>query len=492
MFGRILIFCIYTFVCLLGLRDGLRRRRELFAFPFLSSISTIVFILPQVSTCLWDEYVVPDDAFYISMIYGIFCQILGLAGYYSYRTPPLVNRPKLLHPERIMHIGVLLILIGIGAFVALDIVVFKEPFGLFAKEGHYSIEWEGVPVALMSITRFIYPGIIMFLFGMLALKRRTVTQYIVVSVAMFYPILTLVLLGRRSAMMLIAGSLILPLFYVKKWTPNRMLTFGGAIVVGVAVILLPVYRPYFAYDADHGEILKIDPVEAVLDSFGGDTNLELPYQMHTVGAIFHTGQYGWGVDFYNTLVKAFLPALFVGKERKEVWYLPGAQPEEAVLQTYGRGHIGLYYLAEQGIIDSFWQFSFGGALLFWFLGVGMKHLSDRALRDRSMTWCLFACLLSWMTPLIIYGGFLQGWRNLVLVLPFYWFTRWYATVREQQPVIAKRASTTSKLPARIAGQTAVRRPLPVFARNGNGNGQHKNGQNGRTRGPMGRNRGIRR
>ncbi len=452
MIERLIVWAVYFIVCMFAVISVARRRGTIFEFPFLISASTLGFILPQALTCCFKRDLVADDAYFITMIHGIICHVMGYVGYYSYKTPPFAERPAPLDPYRVFHIGALQIFAGVTAYILLDIYVYKEPFGLFASSGMYSTQWEGLVVAIEFFCKMVFPGSMMCYFAMLAMRRPAVHHWIIFAIGMFYPALTILLLGRRTSVMMVAGIFILPLFYVRKSVPKGWVVFVGAIAMAMLVFLLPAYRKYFAYDADKSEIFKINPITVVQRSLEGKETLEIPFQMHTVGGVFETGRYGWGVDFYNTIIKGFVPAMIVGRERKNNLFLPGAEPQESAAMVYGRAHSGREYLSEQGIVDSFWEFSFGGCFLFLFAGIITKHLYDRAMRDRSSRHALLSIMLGWFGPMIVYGGFLHVWRTFLLVLPVYLFTVWYSKnkVKEILPTLNNRQTRPPRalLPAR--------------------------------------------
>jgi hypothetical protein len=465
MIERLIVWVVYFIVCALAIVPVVRRRGTIFEFPFLISASTIGFILPQALTCCFKRDLVADDAYFITMVHGIICHVMGYVGYYSFKTPPFAERPAPLDPYRIFHIGALQVFAGVTAYILMDVYVYKEPFGLFMSTGMYATQWEGLVVAIEFFCKMVFPGSMMCFFAMLAMRRPGIHHWIIFAIGMFYPILTIVLLGRRNSVMMVAGTFILPLFYVRKSVPRGWVVFFGAIAMGLLVFLLPAYRSYFAYDADKSEIFKINPITVIQRSLEGKRTLEVPFQMHTVGGIFETGRYGWGVDFYNTIIKGFVPAMIVGRERKNDMFLPGAEPQESAATVYGRAHSGHEYLAEQGIADSFWEFSFGGCFLFLIAGILTKHLYDRAMRDRSSRHALLSIMLGWFGPMIVYGGFLHVWRTFLLVFPVYLLTVWYAKIRiqEELPTLANRRSKrprplSPKAPIESNGRPKANRP----------------------------------
>ncbi|MBY0585666.1 hypothetical protein K2X85_00720 [bacterium] len=461
MIERLIVWTVYFIVCMIAIIAVARKKGTVYEFPFLMSASTIGFILPQSLTCCFKRELVADDAYFITMVYGIICHIMGYIGYYNYRTPPLIKRPLPLNPERIYHIGLFQIVIGLIGYILMDIYVYKKPFGLFAKSGQYATEWTGLPVAFEFACKFVFPGAIMVYFAILSMGRPRLYHWLTLSVGLVYPVFSVVLLGRRASVMLVAGVFALPLFYVRKFIPKGYVFLIGAIVMALLVFLLPAYRRYFAYDADKSQILKINPIKVIQQNLEGKETLELPFQMHTVGGIYHTGRYGWGVDFYNSIIKGFVPAMFVSRERKNAMFAPGAEPQESASIVYGQAHSGRNYLAEQGIVDSFWEFSFGGCILFLIAGAMSKHLYDRAIRDRSIRHALLSIMVGWLAPSLVYAGFLHAWRTLLLVLPFYYLTCWYASMKlpEKLPTLRDRVVKRPNMPAPAIPNRAARLPV---------------------------------
>jgi hypothetical protein len=464
MIERLIVWSVYFIVCMIAVIAVARRKGTVYEFPFLLSASTIGFILPQALTCCFKRELVADDAYFITMVHGIICHVMGYIGYYNYRTPPLVNRPAPLHPERIYQIGLLQVVLGLFGYLMMDIYVYKKPFGLFAKTGMYQTDWTGLPVAFEFACKFVFPGAIMVYFAILAMRSPRLYHWFTLSFALVYPVLTVVLLGRRSSVMLLAGVFVLPLFYARKYVPKGYVFVIGGVVMALLVFLLPAYRKYFAYDADKSEMFKINPITVLQKNLEGRETLELPFQMHTVGGIFHTGRYGWGVDFYNSIIKGFVPSMLVSRERKNNMFAPGAEPQESASTVYGQANSGRNYLAEQGIVDSFWEFGFGGSILFLLTGAMSKHLYDRSIRDRSIRHALLSIMIGWLGPSLVYAGFLHAWRTLLLVLPFYYLTIWYSAMKVQEKLpnlrdtVGRRANGRPSTPRVPAAKVLLRRP----------------------------------
>ncbi|MBX9654034.1 oligosaccharide repeat unit polymerase [bacterium] len=471
MTERLIVLFIFVLVTVLPLFWSFRNRVRIFEFPTMVSFATLGFLVPQVVTCVINHDVVDSEAYFVTMFSGILCMIAAPIAYIEFKTPPLRKRPAQLDPNRIMHFGLFLVAVGVVSHIAMDIFYYKKFMGLYMTDGMYATKWEGLPVAFNFFYRLNYPGLMLFVFGMLCVPRKPWHWY-GLAFALLYPLLDVVLLGRRETILVVVGSFVLPMFYVKRWLPQWWMVIAGGVLAALMIMILPAYREYFAYDAKHEKIFEVDPFEHLQKQYERSEvlNIELAYHMHTTGAIYKENGYGWGVDFYNSVIKDFLPSLLVGRERKKALFAPGVDPEGAVSRVYGLSHAGRRWLMEPGICESFWEFSFGGFILWILLGFWCKFLFDRAVRDRSMSYALFSCLMGWLPAATVVMGFFPIQRNLIFVTIFFIILRWYARVpapqvpatqssnrgRSKQAAAPPEASPSSR--RRVIRPSSMRRP----------------------------------
>lgn len=474
MTERLIVFFIFVLVTVLPLFWSFRNRVRIFEFPTMISFATLGFLVPQVVTCIVNHDVVDSEAYFVTMISGIFCMIAAPIAYIEFKTPKMRKRPAQLDPTRIMHFALLLVVIGISAHVAMDVIYYKKFMGLYMSDGQYATKWEGLPVAFNFFYRMSYPGLMLYVFGMLCVPRKG-WHWVGLAFALLYPILDVLLLGRRETILALCGSFALPMFYVRRWLPQWWMVILGGVLAALMIMILPSYRKYFAYDADHAKVFEVDPLEKFMDQYQRSEvlNIELAYHMHTTGAIYKENGYGWGVDFYNSVIKDFLPSLLVGRERKKALFAPGVDPEGAVARVYGLSHAGRRWLMEPGICESFWEFSFFGFILWMLLAFWCKFLFDRAVRDRSMSFALYSCMLGWLPAATVVMGFFPIIRNLIFATIFFLIIRWYARVpapivpatqssirnRSKGPVTPPEASPSSN--RRVARPAMRRRPSLV-------------------------------
>jgi len=442
MTERLIVCFIFLLVTALPLVFwSFRSRARIFEFPTIVSLTTLGFLTPQIINCIVHDEIVDGEAYFVTMINGIFCMIAAPIAYIEFKTPKPRRRPAQLDPNRIMQFGLILVGIGTAAHLAMDYLYYKKFMGLYTSEGQYGTKWVGLPVVFFFFYRLCYPGLMIFVFGMLCVPRRG-WHWAGLAFALFYPVLDVALIGRRESVILLCASFALPMYYVRRWSPRWWMVIVGGVLAALMIVILPSYRKYFAYDADHSKLLRVDPVEAYFDQYKKSEvlNNELAYHIHTTGAIYKENGYGWGVDFYNAIIKEFVPAIIVGRARKNSLFAPGVDPEGAVARVYGLSHAGRFYLMEPGICDSFWEFSFFGFILWMLVAFLCKFLYDRAMRDRSMSFALYSCMLGWLPASVVIQGFFPILRLIIFISIFFMGLRWYARV--PNPVIPATQSGT--------------------------------------------------
>lgn len=408
-----------------GIFWALPDRRRFFEFPFLISLATTVFLTPQIFFVVDNESMVPTDAFYMSMFHGMNCILLAYAGYFSYRRTPW-TKVVTYDVNKIFLAGACIVFVGYIGYILMDIFIYKEFLGAYRhEEGFYSLNFRGAIVYLIYVARLTVPGL---LICMIAIFVRPKPIYIAfVVVALFYPMMDILFAGRRFMLVMMTAIVAFPLYYVRKYVPPAWTIAAGSLFILAAVILLPEYRKEAGLDVGWKAVTGVNVPKALEDYIYGDRQLEMPYQMLSIGAIFQTSGYGYGIDFYNSIVKQFVPRGLVGDKFKENFYLPGAQPEEDQEKIYGVS--GAYYLAESGIIDSFWEFGFFGCILFFITGRFWAWLYDRSVHSRDLRFALMSCLFAWVPPYIMYGGFLSTANRLLPAIVCFYFVHRFARIK---------------------------------------------------------------
>lgn len=443
-----------------GIFWALPDRRRFFEFPFLISLATTVFLTPQIFFVVDNESMVPTDAFYMSMFHGMNCILLAYAGYFTYRRTPW---PKVVKYDvhKIFLSGACVVVIGYIGYILMDIFIYKEFLGAYRhEEGFYSLDFRGAIVYLIYVARLTVPGL---LICMIAIFVRPKPMYIAfVTVALFYPMMDILFAGRRFMLVMMIAIVAFPLYYVRRFVPPAWGIVAGSIVILLAVVLLPEYRKEAGLDVGWKAVTDVNVTKALEDYIYGDRQLEMPYQMLSIGAIFQTGGYGYGIDFYNSIVKQFVPRGLVGNKFKENFYLPGAQPEEAQEEVYGVS--GAYYLSESGIIDSFWEFGFFGCILFFITGRFWAWLYDRSVHSQDLRFALASCLFAWVPPYLMYGGFLSTANRLLPAIVCFYFVHRFSRVKPVERRILNRARFRSSAAARaratsVPGTQKTRRPI---------------------------------
>lgn len=430
MIIRWLFLVAFASVASIGLIWALRDRRRIFEFPSLVALCTLIYLMPQaVVAVMADERLVPTDACCLTLFHGTNCLFLAYMGYFQYKTP-LQARKVRLDSSRLFMAGSFWTIIGVASYIALDMLVyggFLQAYSL--KSGRYTVEFTGIFVQLTFISRLVLPGMMIVFIATLA--RVTIPRIIMLLAGLMYPMLDVLVGGRRYMLAMVVGSFVFPLVYVRRMFPPRWMVITGVAIMGAATVIMPAVRYDIGLDKGFGAVFKLDLQHAFEEHYRAD-KVELPYHMLAVAAVMELNWYGYGVDFYNALIKQYIPRSLVGDSFKSQYFLPGTNPEQAMLEVYGTA--GRTYLAEGGIVDSFFQFSFAGCILFFFAGRTFRHIWDRAMRDRDLRFIIAACLFGWVPPYIVYGGFLSTMNRVLPMLVVLFSATWFATIRESAPL----------------------------------------------------------
>ncbi|MFW6106738.1 MAG: O-antigen polymerase [bacterium] len=363
---------------------GLSRRNGLLIYPTLAAGAWLGFVVPRFIGVMANPGrlpagVWPDRGVELTLLMCVLCAAMSFVGYLKPPRGWLPNRGRQprrwrYSSRRLFQAGLVLTLIGLVSFYRLT----RLSGGIlahFSTEGHYSLEWRGLPVMYAFFIAFSAPGLILCLVATLHSPSRA--RWAGVMFAAIYPITRVVLLGRRAGFFTFALIVVLALYFVKRFSPPRWLIVPAVAVSFLVVQLAPAYRTYFRIGAETEKLREIDPMRSTEDVFRGERGVtETEYAVVQIAATHRAGRFNYGTNFYNRIIKNWIPRLIFSDAFKESLFLPRAD-HHAYMERY-YGYEWPYGSFPTGYMDAFREFWFFGALIFYVIGAGFRALWMRA------------------------------------------------------------------------------------------------------------------
>ena len=410
---------------------GVLGKDRLLQLPTLAGVAILVLVIPQIigiyrsPETILPADVIKDNGLLITLLVHILFYGAFAVGYINSKSRPQrltndLNKPDVL--TGFFWFGCLLLAISLFGSWQLSQLCGGGFLSFYRQQtGAYTLDWRGMPVVYVNLARLAYPAIYCLLFA--TLKRPSLFRWFLMSLALIHPVLTIVLLGRRTAVMLLALSILIPLFFVKRWILPRwsvlVMVFGGAVVYYS-------FAEYRSQDllktslADSAETLSLDSVQTAMNGNQKYT-AEMAGTINVISAVNKTHDFGWGRGIWSATVGLLVPRQFVGQAFKNS-LLSDWNSNKSLEKVYGGGKE--YYTAVTGPCGAFAEFWYLGVLFFWVIGRVARHIWDRAVSGSAVSMLLYVGT----TPifvLIIFNdvsqifGFLA--MTLVPMIPLLWW-----------------------------------------------------------------------
>ena len=380
----ILLSCLIA-VPLLMIFWGASRRDRLVQPPTLAGVAILVLVIPQVlgiykgGSALLSSDVINDHGLEITLFVHILFYAAFAIGYiYSNDRPPPIrdelNNDKNLNA--LFWFGFVLLAISLLANWELSRLCGGGFFAFYRlATGAYAIEWRGLPVLCINFARLAYPAIYCLLF--VALKKPSFFRWLLVAIGALHPLLSIVILGRRTAVMALGLTLLIPLRFAKNWSPPKWTVFVMVLGGAVAFYSFTEYRSQNLLEnsiADSSKALSLDSVEIAMNGDEKKT-AELVASIKIISAINKTHDFGWGRGIWSSTVGLLVPRQFVGEAFKDS-LMPTWDNNDSAEKLYGGGRAS--YTAVTGPCGAFCEFWYLGALVYFIIGQICRKIWNRA------------------------------------------------------------------------------------------------------------------
>ncbi|NEP01924.1 MAG: hypothetical protein F6K58_25360 [Symploca sp. SIO2E9] len=356
-------------ICLGLLGWGLIRLERVYQYPFFMGGVFVSFILPQAIALFNNPGSVGQQALERVLLMSCLCAAMCWLGY---QLPPNSSFLKKLDisidSRKLLHGGIVFVLISYFC----SFLISQLPEAV-----RENTQWTGIATIYLFFAGLIYPGFTIILLS--TLRRPTVVKIIITACAAAIPLQTIILYGRRESTATFILTIGLSLYFFSRLVPPRWLVLTMLLFALIAIPLVGTYR-YIAKTGQWNQLLELQPLEHLNNFVEEGEILELRNAAVLMDAAVQTGQYGYGTDYWNTLVFRFVPAQLVGSDLKNALQIKLYKYDLQTLYNYSI-HTGT---TPTGIADTFIQFDYLGCFVFFILAYSFKNLWISAVYQNSV------------------------------------------------------------------------------------------------------------
>jgi len=326
---------------------GIQRAEKMYQFPFLASVMTLGFIVPQLPALANDPFL-PSGAYVKTMLMGVLCLLMLRLGWSETARPfPFLNQ-TFSHRKLLIAAGFLSV---IGAY-------FYFLLSRLPGEVSIGVQMTGMPVVYLFFARLMTYGLAIAL--LCFTSRPTLTAALIIGFDLILYFDRIIVTGKRAEALELVLMILLAIWFHRHWIVPRWLMVAGILIGTFAMTSMSDYRQITRAHSGvvWDQVMEIDVVgnfEETLKEGG----LEMRNAVQRIDEIDRRLEFDYGKFHWNKLVFTFVPAQLVGTSFKEGLMLNTPKPERSYQPLTGT--------TETGFVDAFSSFWYFGALKFFIL-----------------------------------------------------------------------------------------------------------------------------
>ena len=392
-------------ICACLLSWGLIRPERVYQYPFFMGGIFVSFILPQAIALSNNPGAVSQQALERVLLMSCLCAAMCWLGYQLPPSPSFIKKLDIsVDSKKLFRGGIFFVLIGYAS----AFLISQLP-----EAAREESTLSGIITIYAFFGSLIYPGFTILLLS--SLQRPSLAKIIITACAAALPLQTIILYGRREATATFILTIGLSLYYFRRYVPPRWLALTLIVIALVAIPLTGAYRG-IAKTGDWSQLLELRPGENLKVLVEKGKTLELRNAALLMDAAVQTGQYGYGTDYWNSLVFRFVPAQLIGRDLKNALQLKLSKSKQDLKDLYNyTAHTGT---TTTGIGDSFVQFDYLGCLFFLILSYLFKSLWISAIYKNSTVSQIFYVSLVAPALLSVTHGTVRFFPDLLFRLIF--------------------------------------------------------------------------
>ena len=353
-------FLPFLVICGLLLIAAIIRPVLIYQYPYFMAATFVAFIAPQ----LFGLYKVgwADSFVTATALMSLLCVACCWLGYLPKAHPAIIERLNVsLNPNRLLHGGIALIVVGFFFTSKMTGVTIDEEVGLMS----------GIGTIYLFFGGLVYPGFAICFYC--ALQHRNPIAWVAAAVAATVPLQAAIFYGRREPTVLFILSFAMSFYFLKGKTPHRW-AIVAAIIGGMFIIpAIGQYRQ-LAKDDPLAAFKSIDFKEEFGEYFDEDAISEVKNATVLIAVSQQTGDYEWGAGYWNRIVFRFVPAQILGRDFKDSLMIGGVQRDPGEFVEANMGAALPTGSTVTGLGDAFMQFGYFGCLVFAGMAYMFKNL----------------------------------------------------------------------------------------------------------------------
>jgi hypothetical protein len=349
-----------------------------YEYPYFMSAVFIVFIVPQTISLLSFPAGAHAAAIERVVLMTLLCVLACFVGYAVRPSQWIVQKAQVpINRDRLFEVGILFVACG---------YLFNYLIGQLTEAERGGGAWTGRVTIYAFFAGLIFPGFSICFSR--ALTHRSPNAWFCAILAGIPPLGSGVLGGRREPAVIFVLTILLTLYYQRRWVMPRAMIVLALVIAAVAIPATGQYRSMLQ-KGEFKKLTDIDYVGNFRQFVSHSSVLELRNAAMVIEATKRQGNFGLGRAYWDQLVFRFVPAQFFGKPFKDG--LMFRSSDEWMRRELSAMRYKIFEGSTiTGIGDSFREFGYFGALFFAVLAVIYKSLWKASLpRDAIMAQLLY-------------------------------------------------------------------------------------------------------
>lgn len=352
---------LLVLICIGLLGWGLIRIERIYQYPFFMGAMFISFILPQAFALSENPGAVSSEALENVLLMSCLCAAACWIGYAIKPNPKWLAKLSIKADEhKLFQSGIVLMVVGYLSDALYNRTVEANNGQLSGTAATIFIFFVGT----------IYIALPIFIFQLL--KQPNAINFTFTILAALVPLQNIIISGRRQPTMTLIVIVGLSLFLIRRYLPPRWAVITAVAMIAILVPLFAEIRGEFwslLFNGQWQDILSLGQ-KAFENQQEGEI-LELRNAALIIDAVQHTGIYGYGTGWWDSIVFQYVPGQIVGYEFKKSLQFH-IFDYKLLKDIYGYSlPTGLTITA---VGDSFMEFGYFGCFVLALIGYIFKHL----------------------------------------------------------------------------------------------------------------------
>ncbi len=384
--------------------------------PFLYSLAFSVWILPTLFGVKNNSVILGNDEYIRYTLFSFLCFWSAIIGFsITSRADKSRNTFSFLYDEKKMSY----ILYGV-IIIALSALVLMSGYDAESRNG-------GTYALLIFPARMLRPATIMLFIMYLLKPSKDKLFFLLLSLS--FSLKIILVDGRRSEVFNLIITIIFPLFFIKNKVVPRILVIPSIFFAIFIITVLPAYRNY-SLNGNFDEALKVSPTELMSSFIEGENRNEVVEAVKNMDVAYRSRTYNWGATAYNAFVYQFASSNLFGQDFKESLMLPYNLDLAALRDKNAKYYDDQFrfYMAPTGTAAVFFEFGFGGFLLFFVFGFFCRKFYEQASKKENVTDVMFYCFFSTFILFSVYDSLLFLPTNIILYLIVFFLAKNFSRI----------------------------------------------------------------